>query len=313
MSLLDGDDSGPVDVGLGSGPTDLPDPDDPIVGPHVPDEWSSESSSRTSDVREVVDRLVDLLVAFRVPLSLVAIGTIVVVASGRAGLPEVPPWLSKVAKGVAVGAVPASIGTLALMKRYFPSNDVSVSVWDPRDGVLVDQWDVPTKTWDRRATGKYPVLEPDRGNVDAIVTRLAWVPFPDDDDRDADGKLVVEGVNPELSDPAEVMETEGMIRETYMDAQHKIAELKDLKATLIGKATDLRGDALMDVAESVEHGTSIHGSDPRERIDSDRWDLERERLESERSDDSEDDEQPSLADTIAAGREALRNDGGRSE
>jgi hypothetical protein len=309
---LGSDDTGPTDVGVGSSEDGLPDPDDDLVGPHVPGEWHGDSSP--GRLASAWGSTVDLLTAYRVPLSLLALATGAMVASGRWGLPEVPEWVGHSLQGFAVGIIPASIAILAIVRRYWPSDDVRVGVWDPRDGVLVDDWEVPRETWKRRADGRYPPLYPDRGNKDAVVTRLAWVPFPDDDPRDEQGRLVVEGANPELAaDPVEITAEKHMIKTVYDDAQEKVRKLKELRATWMQRASEMRGESVMDVAEAVEHGTGIRESDPTRHFDRDEWDLDDGPGRDDDRDQDGDEDRPSLGDVLDAGQTALRNDGGRSE
>jgi len=225
--------------------------------------------------RSAWDRLTYLLAAYKVAVSLAVAAAVVVVAGGWADTPDLPRWLNLYLTAVAVGLVPSTIiGKVAIVDRFMPDTRLKVAVVDPRDGVLVDVRRVTRGVWNNRERGKFEELQPSRGPIDHIVTDYEW--------NDETGVLTVEGCNPEMTDPTEIIAREGQLDEVYGDLMETRRNYERLLATLDAKLLRYDERQVTAMFEAVEQAGTFDSGAIRDVLDADEL---REEIEDGTADD----------------------------
>lgn len=257
--------------------------------------------------------VVELLKSYRVGVYLALLSTVALLISGRWSLPTLPSWLTLSLRGFAIGIIPATIlGKKVVVERYLPDNRLKVMVWDVpeqerqqavEDGRAVTRLDVdgkrvPRGLWaDRENPSEWPVWNPP-GNVDAVVTRFEY----DEESHE----LTVEGLNPEISNPADLAARDGRLAEVYGDLLSTVNDLARLEATIEAKTVEIERDNVNALLEAVEHGVSFE-TDALSTIKGQRWG-DRDVTPDERDDPDEggveDDERPTLSDVIDSAEQA---------
>lgn len=174
------------------------------------------------------DRAAYLLAEYKIPITIAAIAYLVLVATGRMGIPSLPPWTNFVLEAVAIGAIPAAIvGKVMIVDPWIPDPRHDVLVIAGEDGLLPQAKAVPRNTWERRHDGDFPVWEPPEGHdldglFDYVVTRFEYLEDVDE--------LVVEGVNPEIANPMDILTRDERLEEIYNDLLYEKAEYDRYKA-----------------------------------------------------------------------------------
>jgi hypothetical protein len=228
------------------------------VRDRVPPRWTSTA-----------DRVTYLLAEYRMGVYLALVAAVVLVATGRWSIPELPPQVGLALTGFAIGIIPATIiGKVAVVDRYMDSPKVNVAVVDPQDGVLVDAHEVPPGLWENRRRGEHPALRCRRGAVDWVVTEFEFL--------EDVSVLKVEGANPELADPVSIVATEGKLEEIYNDLLGDSKELTRLRATMKSKATRAEQAHANALLAAYEYGTSFNPGDTSSIVDADDWSDKRE-------------------------------------
>jgi hypothetical protein len=210
------------------------------------------------------DRLTYLLAEYRMGVYLFAIAGFALVASGRAGVPELPPIVGIALQGFLAGILPAFIlGKKVIVDKFIPDQRLRVLVVDPHQGMATTAKKVSRGTWENRRRGDLPAFEPREGNVDYVVTHFEWF-----DDLEV---LEVEGVNEEIANPLDVLARDGVLDEVYGELLDAYKELARLKATIRSKTTRIEADNVNALMAAYEHGTSFRPGDAGRVIDRDEW------------------------------------------
>jgi len=257
------------------------------------------------------DRVVEMLKSYRVGVYLCLISLTVLLVTGRWSVPDLPPWLAKALTGYAIGIIPATIiGKKVVVDRFIPDSRLRVMEWDVPETVDlgentaltrldVEIWRVPQGLWDSRERGRWPEWSPG-GRVDAVVTEF---------DYDAEAhSLSVEGLNPEISNPADLAVRDGrlsQIYETLLDARR---ELTRVEATIEAKALEIESNDVNGLIEAVEHGAAFETDTLDVLRDTDLPTRESTAEEHERPDSDEGEpEGPTLQDVLAAANGSSTN------
>lgn len=175
------------------------------------------------------DRLAYLLAEYRLGVVAVALSLVALVASGNLGIPEIPPELKLVLQGVALGVIPAMfLAKLLIIDIFFPDPRRKVIEWNPyaedEEGIGVRLWRVESGVWSERVHEQgMPVLEPDRGEADAIVTRFSY-------DEGLD-RVSVRGVAEDIANPTDLKARNGKLDEIFTELTESKRELDHMRAT----------------------------------------------------------------------------------
>lgn len=268
------------------------------------------------DVRESVpprfedkyDRLAYLLAEYKLPVSAALLVGGFVVLTGRAQVPDIPPWAKLALQGFALGIIPATIlGKKLVVDKFMPDNAVKVALVDFEDGVrTIDAKRVPPTVWQDRKRGEWPELAPDEGEADWLVTELEW---------HADlQQLEVEGVNPELVDPTELIGTQGKLEEIYGDLLDQATKLTRMEATLSTKAQQIERQNVNALVAAMEHGLAFNPGDTQEIVKGEEWgELGVDADDREERSDTPDETLRTLSDELEAHRQANGGGGGSTE
>lgn len=192
------------------------------------------------------DRITFLLSEYKEAVTLTLLAAIILFASGRLGLPEIPDWWVVVFEGVLIGTIPAAILSKALIiDRFIPDPRINVGVIDlPNKAIWTKK--VTRNLWNRRQSGELPVWEPEDGDLDYVVSKFDYL--------DDVGTLKVEGVNRELVDPLSMIVRDQHIEEIHEDLQYKAAELDRYKARERTRRIDYDQRIVSSLMAAVEHG-----------------------------------------------------------
>jgi hypothetical protein len=210
------------------------------------------------------DRLTYLLVKYRAALVLAAAAATVLFVTGRFNVPELPPQVGLALQGFALGIVPATLlGKILVVDRYMSSDELRVAVVDPRDGGVVDAWNVPPQLWEDRRRGESPAMKLNGTGADWAVTELEYL-----DDVD---ELAVEGVNPELADPISIIARDGKLDEIYTELLDTARRYTRLKATAQSKAQQIEKANANALLAAHEYSTSFNPGDTGKIVDEDAW------------------------------------------
>lgn len=246
------------------------------------------------------DRITYLLAQYRLPITLALIAVGGLLLSGSFGLPRLPEPVQLGLQGFAIGAVPAAVLGRIVIKKFFADPRKLVLVLDPRRGVFSDVWRVPPRLWDARDEGEFPPVDVSRGPVDHVVTRLAYVEEED--------QLVVEGCNPEIANPVDLLATEGKLDVLFTDAQDAMAELSRIKGTWKVLATEHEAELITSLAEAYEHSVAWDPDAATDTFDNSMWNDDTDDDGAESEERTRSDRAPSLeeqADEIERRRKAL--------
>ncbi len=257
------------------------------------------------------DRLTYLLAEYKYGLYLGGFALVVLVASGRLGLPELPPWWSTVLEGVVIGAIPASVlAKYAIVDPWIPDPRHDVLVIEGEDGLEPSAEKVPRNTWERRHDGEFAPWQPPAGPFDYVVTRFEYL-----DDVD---ELVVEGVNPEIVNPLSIVARDGKLEEIFSDLQYKAAEFDRYKARERTRRIEYDREHVNALVAAVEHGLEFEPGTMEAIQEDDEQRLEElaegQKETAGRVDEQE--ERPTLSEMLGgdgSNQQAAATDGGRPE
>lgn len=196
------------------------------------------------------DRIAYLLAEYRLAVYVALGAGALAIFTGRLGIPAVPSFLSIVLQITAIGIVPVTVGAYAVVNRYVPDPRREVLVLNPSDdGYTIGTARVPSDLWSSREhVADKPVMHP-AGKYDAVVTRLDY--------DDEISRLQVEGANPEIADPVNVIATNGKLDETFDELDAAAADLERIKATATTRERNVEKKIINGVIGAVESGSSI--------------------------------------------------------
>lgn len=269
------------------------------------------------------EKAVELLKSYRVGVYLCLIAVTALLLSGRWSIPSLPPWLAKALTGYAIGIIPATIlGKKVVVDRFIPDTRLRVMEWDVPETVDlgehttvteldVELWKVPQGLWDSRERGRWPEWSPS-GSLDAVVTDLDY--------SEENHQLTVEGLNPEVSNPADLAVRDGRLGVVYENLLDSRRELTRVEATLEAKALEIESNDVNALIEAVEHGAAFETGtlDTIRDVDLPNREPDAEDLDSPDSDGGEP-EGPTLRDVLDAtqgageSRDAAATDGGERQ
>lgn len=255
------------------------------------------------------DRLAYLAAEYKYGVYLAVGAATVLVATGRLGIPELPAWWAIVLEGVVVGAIPAAIvAKVLIIDPWIPDPRYDVLVLEGDNGLLPRSKATPRNTWERRHDGEFPVWEPPEGHeldgvFDYVVTRFEYLEDVDE--------LVVEGVNPEIANPLDILVTNERLEEVYEDLLHEKADYQRYKARERSRRMEYDKQHVNALMAALEHGLEFEPGtiESIQRGDEEHVD-QMEEPEPERSDDQE--ERPTLTEMLGgSNQQAAATDGGR--
>lgn len=254
------------------------------------------------------DRAAYLLAEYKYGVYLTVAALTVLVASGRLGLPALPAWWSTVLEGVALAAIPASVvAKYAIVDPWIPDPRLDVLILKDDEGLSPHSQKVPRPTWERRNKGEFSAWNPPTGPYDAVVTRFEYLEDVDE--------LVVEGVNPEIANPINILAKNGMLEEVYQDLQYQAAELDRLKARERSRRIEYDSQHVNALMGAVEHGLEFDPGTMEAILEDDDepGEIGADEREADRTDDVED--RPTLNDVLPIeagdpGQQAAATDGG---
>jgi len=196
------------------------------------------------------DRIAYLLAEYRLAVYVALGAGALAVFTGRLGIPAVPSFVGLVLQITAIGIVPVTVGAYVVVNRYVPDPRRDVLVLDPnQDGYTIGTAQVPSELWSSREhVADKPVMHP-AGKFDAVVTQLDY--------DDEINRLQVEGANPEIADPANVIATNGKLDETFGELDAAAADLERIKATATTRERNVEKRIINAVIGAVESGSSI--------------------------------------------------------
>lgn len=230
------------------------------------------------------DRLVYLLAEYKYGAYLAGISFVVLVASGRLGLPALPPWWETVLEGVMIGAIPAALlAKVAIIDPWIPDPRHDVLVLEGENGLLPEAKKVPKNLWERRRSGDFRAWSPPGDHFDFVVTRFEYL--------EDVGELVVEGCNPEIVQPLSIAARDGMLEEIFGDLQYRAAELDRYKSRERSRRIEYDRKHVNALMAAVEHGLEFEPGTLEAIQEEDEDDLERLDQDVDRSD-----EQPTLSE-----------------
>jgi len=251
------------------------------------------------------DKLVELLKSYRIGVYLCIISVAALLLTGRWSIPSLPPWLAKALTGYAIGIIPATIlGKKAVVDRFIPDTRVRVMEWDIPETVEVEEnttvtrldveiWKVPQGLWDSRERGRWPEWSPAGSSLDAVVTDFNY--------SEDDHTLRVEGLNEEISNPADIAIRDGQLAEIYRSLLDARRELTRVNATIEAKALEIESKDVNALVEAVEHGAAFQTGTLDTIRDVDLPDREPDAEDRDRPDEGEHGpEGPTLRDVFAA-------------
>jgi len=191
------------------------------------------------------DRITYLLGEYKSAVTLTAIAVLILFASGRLGLPEIPSWWIVVIEGVAIGTIPSALLSKAMIiDRFIPDPRLNIGVVDlPNKRIDVEK--VDRNLWNRRTPGELPAWEPE-GDIDYVVSKFEYL--------EDVGELRIEGVNRELVDPISMIVRDKQIDEIHEDLQYRAAELDRYKARERTRRIEHDRRLVSSLMAAVEHG-----------------------------------------------------------
>jgi len=257
------------------------------------------------------DRLTYLLAEYKYGIYLAVGAAVVLVASGRLGLPQLPEWWSTIVKGVALGAIPAAaVGKYAIVDPWIPDPRYDVLVLESDDGLAPFAEKTPRNLWERRHKGEFSAWSPPAGPFDFVVTRFEYLEDVDE--------LVVEGVNEEIVNPLSIVARNGMLEEVFEDLQYKAAELDQYKARERSRRLEYDREHINSLMAAIEHGLEFDPGTMEAIVDDvddvDQEEIDADDRDADRADAQE--ERPTLSEMIdssdpGASSQPAATDGGR--
>jgi hypothetical protein len=248
------------------------------------------------------DRAVYLAAEYKLPITISVIAGVVLLLSGRWSLPEIPPIYRLGLIGVVIGLLPSYVvGQLTVVKWFIDDPRHKVAVVDLVDK-SIDVVKVPRALWDDRLAGERSPWQPENGNVDFVVTELEYM--------EDINKLSVEGVNPELVDPIDMIVRDQRIAEIHGDLQTTAAEFERYKARERTRRLERDREIVTSLIAAVEHGLEFEpGTEERIQDDSlDEFSGETaDRSEANRTDTADEPETPTLNQMLGYEAEQLGN------
>lgn len=176
----------------------------------------------------------------------VAAGTILV-ASGRVGLPTIPPVVGWFLKWSVVGILPAMwAGKVLIVDRWIPDPRYRVLEIDTENKMSLKPHMVPKSLWRQRKRGEHSALKPDEGFFDYVVTE-----YQHDEEL---GTLTIEGANQELVDPVGMVATQNKIDTIYGELLGKAADLERIEASERMRRFQVEEQVVNSLIGAVEHG-----------------------------------------------------------
>lgn len=256
------------------------------------------------------DRAAYLLAEYKYGVYLAVISTVILVATGRMGLPQLPEWWHTVLEGVAIGALPAAIvAKVAIIDPWVPDPRYDVLVIEGENGLLPQSKKVPRNTWERRHDGEFDPWEPPAGPYDFVVTRFEYLEDVDE--------LVVEGCNPEIVNPLSIISRNGMLEEIFEELQYTAAEYQRYKARERSRRIEYDEKHINALFAAIEHNLEFEPGTIEAIQQNDEERLEEiedgtDETIGERSDEQE--PRPSLNDVLGgSNQQPAATDGGRPE
>ncbi|AUX10683.1 hypothetical protein AArcSl_3076 [Halalkaliarchaeum desulfuricum] len=182
------------------------------------------------------DRVVYLLAEYKIPLSIMTLAAGVWAIWATPQLPEPPEAVLAGSASAAMLAFPAFFLAKKVVKWLYAPEFVTVGVADPGDGEVYEKYNVPPDVWDDADVIGAQPLSPKEG-VDYVVTRFNWM--------DDLGQLEVRGCDRADLTPAEAFATRKRVDEYYEHHHDLRRQFAGLKATVLGKATEVHDLTIM--------------------------------------------------------------------
>lgn len=254
------------------------------------------------------DRIAYLLAEYKIGVMFAAAALTVLVASGRVGIPEIPDWLELILRGVAIGIIPSMfVAKVAIIDRYFPDPRQKVVEWNPygddSEGIEIRHYWVETDLWrDRVHEEGMPVLNPDRGDTDAVVTRFEY--------DEALDRVRVRGINPEIADPTDLKARNGMLDAVFGELTDAKRELDHMRATGSLRQYQIEESTINALIAAVEERVAFEPGATEEIVSEELFegfDEESKRTDAKTMDDIE---RPTLSELEESAQTAAATDGG---
>jgi hypothetical protein len=197
------------------------------------------------------DRITYLLAEYKLGVMLAAVAVLLLVATGRLGIPSLPSIVSNALLAVAIGIVPSmAAAKILIVDRYIPDPRVKVAelnLTEDESIVELRPYKVPRDLWDdRKHEQGEPAIEPD-GPVDAIVQKYEY--------DNAIQQITVRGCNREIADPADIAITQNRLSAVYDDMLESKRELMKMKNTQRLRQQEIEENTVNALVAAVEEGT----------------------------------------------------------
>lgn len=212
--------------------------------------------------------LVDVVIAWRWPLSIMLVATVILASTMTGSLPEPPGWVLAFAGASWLIAFPSyAVGRWTAKLLHPGPETVTVGIADPgtndEDGRETageyDLVEVSPEIWAGRNVVGYPALRDPEGPADYLVTRLRWY--------EDISQLEIRGSEWSDMTPGEAWEHAERVDE-YYDHHHVVRrKYSRLKATVAKYATEIHDATLLGEIEQMEDVELIPGVSVVDRID----------------------------------------------
>jgi hypothetical protein len=162
-----------------------------------------------------------------------------------------PTILTTALLGLGYGVIPSYLGGRFIVRKTFPDTRLVVdelNLSDESDSITSRTWKIPVDVWANRSRGDRPALEPDHGN-DKLVTSVEIM-------QDL-GRISVEGVNEELSNPASIVSRDQQLKEIEDNLLEKGEQLDKLEASFRSKSLEIQRENVHSLLAAVETGTQM--------------------------------------------------------
>lgn len=239
------------------------------------------------------DRLTYLVAEYKIGVYLAIVAGTILIASGRVGLPSIPPELAWGLRWFAIGILPAMVlGKKLVVEPWIPDPRLKVLEVDLSGNVVeVDGHLCPRSVWEARNRGRHAALSPDEGLYDYVVTSFEW----DDDLK----QLSVEGANEELADPLEQVAVQNKVEHIYNDLLDRAVELEQLQATERMRRMQIEERVVNALIGAVEHGLELDTGATEEIVKQSREDEAASKVDADRRDRSSRTDEPAETRTLS--------------
>lgn len=203
------------------------------------------------------DRIVYLLAEYKIGVMLSALAALILVATGRLGLPGIPSILTNALLSVALGILPSmALSKVLIVDRYIPDpreKVLTINLREKENLVEMQTHKVPVDLWkDRTHKEGMPALNP-AGSVDSVVSQYDY--------DDAIGRIDVRGINRELADPIDTLVTSNQLQAVYDGLLDSKRDLMRRKNTERLRRQQVEENTVNAIVGAVEKGTVFSPSD----------------------------------------------------